>query len=61
MKITAYDYSIYGGLEGEVTMISPDTLQDEVKGMSITIAFISVPTVIILRINKVKISRYFRA
>ncbi|EMH4161539.1 HlyD family type I secretion periplasmic adaptor subunit [Pluralibacter gergoviae] len=31
VKITAYDYSIYGGMEGEVTMISPDTLQDEVK------------------------------
>ncbi|MCT4706596.1 HlyD family type I secretion periplasmic adaptor subunit [Enterobacteriaceae bacterium H16N7] len=31
VKITAYDYSIYGGLTGEVTMISPDTLQDEVK------------------------------
>lgn len=31
VKITAYDYSIYGGLEGEVTMISPDTIQDEVK------------------------------
>lgn len=31
VKITAYDYSIYGGLEGVVTLISPDTLQDEVK------------------------------
>ncbi|MCE9992849.1 HlyD family type I secretion periplasmic adaptor subunit [Enterobacter asburiae] len=31
VKITAYDYSIYGGLDGEVTMISPDTIQDEVK------------------------------
>ena len=31
VKVTAYDYSIYGGLEGEVTMISPDTMQDEVK------------------------------
>lgn len=31
VKITAYDYSIYGGLEGVVTMISPDTIQDEVK------------------------------
>lgn len=31
VKITAYDYHIYGGLEGEVTMISPDTIQDEVK------------------------------
>ncbi|WP_435926744.1 HlyD family efflux transporter periplasmic adaptor subunit [Dryocola sp. BD613] len=31
VKVTAYDYSIYGGLEGEVAMISPDTLQDAVK------------------------------
>ena len=31
VKITAYDYSIYGGLKGQVTVISPDTLRDEVK------------------------------
>ncbi len=31
VKITAYDYSIYGALKGEVTIISPDTIQDEVK------------------------------
>lgn len=31
VKITAYDYSIYGGLKGRVTVISPDTLRDEVK------------------------------
>jgi membrane fusion protein, adhesin transport system len=31
VKITAYDYAIYGGLEGEVSSISPDTIQDEVK------------------------------
>ncbi|RKT24383.1 adhesin transport system membrane fusion protein [Paraburkholderia sp. RAU2J] len=31
VKITAYDYSIYGGLRGKVTVISPDTIQDEVK------------------------------
>ena len=31
VKISAYDYSIYGGLNGKVTMISPDTLRDEVK------------------------------
>ncbi len=31
VKITAYDYSIYGGLKGRVTLISPDTIQDEVK------------------------------
>lgn len=29
VKIGAYDYSIYGGLTGKVTLISPDTLQDE--------------------------------
>lgn len=31
VKISAYDYSIYGGLEGKVVGISPDTLQDEFK------------------------------
>ena len=31
VKISAYDYSIYGGLEGKVTVISPDTIRDEVK------------------------------
>lgn len=29
VKITAYDYAVYGGLDGEVTLISPDTLSDE--------------------------------
>lgn len=29
VKVSAYDYSIYGGLEGKVTLISPDTLQDD--------------------------------
>lgn len=31
VKVTAYDYSIYGGLEGKVETIAPDTLRDEVK------------------------------
>ncbi|WJF89031.1 HlyD family efflux transporter periplasmic adaptor subunit [Paraburkholderia bonniea] len=31
VKITAYDYSIYGGLPGHVVTISPDTIQDDVK------------------------------
>lgn len=31
VKVTAYDYSIYGGLEGKVETIAPDTVQDEVK------------------------------
>ncbi len=29
VKITAYDYAIYGGLEGHVELISPDTLREE--------------------------------
>jgi adhesin transport system membrane fusion protein len=31
VKVTAYDYSIFGGLPGKVTTISPDTIQDDVK------------------------------
>lgn len=31
VKITAYDYSIFGGLEGRVASISPDTIRDEVN------------------------------
>lgn len=31
MKISAYDPAVYGTLDGHVTLISPDTLQDEVK------------------------------
>ncbi len=28
VKLSAYDYALYGGLDGRVTLISPDTLQD---------------------------------
>jgi adhesin transport system membrane fusion protein len=31
VKITAYDYAIYGGLKGKVQHISPDTLKDDKK------------------------------
>lgn len=31
VKVTAYDYAIYGGLEGEVETISPDTISDKIK------------------------------
>ncbi|WP_437887798.1 HlyD family efflux transporter periplasmic adaptor subunit [Phytobacter sp. V91] len=31
VKVTAYDSSIYGDLEGTVEVVSPDTLQDEVR------------------------------
>ncbi|WP_373780372.1 HlyD family type I secretion periplasmic adaptor subunit [Glaesserella sp.] len=29
VKLTAYDYAIYGGLNGVVTLLSPDTLHDQ--------------------------------
>lgn len=29
VKVTAYDFSIYGGLKGELVHISPDTFQDK--------------------------------
>ncbi|MBP6861613.1 MAG: HlyD family efflux transporter periplasmic adaptor subunit [Neisseriaceae bacterium] len=28
VKLSAYDYALYGGLEGELMLISPDTLKD---------------------------------
>ena len=31
VKVTAYDYAIYGGLPGRVVTISPDTIRDEIK------------------------------
>ena len=31
IKLDAYDYSIYGSLQGAVTYISPDTLSDEAR------------------------------
>ncbi|GGH10766.1 HlyD family type I secretion periplasmic adaptor subunit [Alsobacter metallidurans] len=33
VKISAYDYSVYGGLKGRITEVSPDALQDE-RGQS---------------------------
>ena len=34
VKLTAYDYSIYGGLEGKVARISADTFLNEEDGQS---------------------------
>ncbi|MPL83884.1 adhesin transport system membrane fusion protein [Rhodobacter sp. 140A] len=31
VKVSAYDYSIFGGMKGAVTTISPNTVRDEVK------------------------------
>ncbi|NLY59402.1 MAG: HlyD family efflux transporter periplasmic adaptor subunit [Gammaproteobacteria bacterium] len=35
VKITAYDYTVYGGLDGQVALISPDTIRDEAKPDSV--------------------------
>jgi len=32
VKLSAYDYAIYGGLDGTVEFISPDTLRDDRRG-----------------------------
>lgn len=34
VKVTAYDFGIYGGLKGKVEHISPDTLKDDQKAAS---------------------------
>jgi adhesin transport system membrane fusion protein len=34
LKVTAFDYSIYGDLEGRITNISPDTITDKASGDS---------------------------
>ena len=34
VKVTAYDFGIYGGLKGQVEHISPDTLKDDQKAAS---------------------------
>ncbi|MBP6018353.1 MAG: HlyD family efflux transporter periplasmic adaptor subunit [Burkholderiaceae bacterium] len=31
IKVTAYDYAIYGGLKGHIATISPDTVRDEIQ------------------------------
>lgn len=37
VKLTAYDYAIYGGLDGEVTLLSPGTLQDKKMGSELNL------------------------
>ena len=32
IKVSAYDFSIYGGLQSKVVRISADTIQDEIEG-----------------------------
>lgn len=37
VRLTAYDYAIYGGLDGEVTLLSPGTLQDRNMGSELNL------------------------
>ena len=32
IKVSAYDFSVYGSLDGEVILVSPDTIEEEVQG-----------------------------
>ena len=34
VKVSAYDYGIYGGLKGKINLISPDTLKDDQRAPS---------------------------
>lgn len=43
VKITAYDFSIYGGLEGEVSNVSADSLVDQDKGETYYQVYVATP------------------
>lgn len=45
VKLTAYDFVIYGGISGELTHISADTITDE-EGNSHYIGFVSLPSMV---------------
>ncbi len=63
VKITAYDYAIYGGLDGVVEgPFHGATIQDKVKPeIFCTIACLSAPTGTIYKINQDAVFRLFRA
>lgn len=44
VKLDAYDYTIYGSLPGEVIYISPDTLNEEIRGQEQTYYRVQVRT-----------------
>lgn len=45
VKLTAYDFVIYGGISGELTHISADTITDE-EGNSHYVGFVSLPSMV---------------
>ncbi len=56
VKVTAYDYSIYGGLSGTLEHISPDTLREE-RPNAIRAGLSDVYYKVIVRTNSASLSR----
>ncbi len=55
LKVTAFDYSIYGDLEGKITNISPDTIVDEDTGDSFYMIYVKTKKNYLLDNEKYKI------
>jgi adhesin transport system membrane fusion protein len=56
VKVTAYDYSIYGGLSGVLEHISPDTLREE-RPSAVRAGLSDVYYKVIVRTNSASLSR----
>lgn len=52
VKLSAYDYSLYGGLNGTIDLISPDTLQDDKRPSQLNLDPNNSYYRVIVRINK---------
>jgi len=55
LKVTAFDYSIYGDLEGKITNISPDTITDKDTGESHYLIYVKTKKNYLLDNEKYKI------
>lgn len=52
VKVTAYDFSIFGGLEGEVTNVSADSIVDKEKGETFYLVHVKTDTSELIRGDK---------
>jgi len=55
LKVTAFDYSIYGGLKGKIMNISPDTITDKIKRKKFYIVYVKTNKNYLLNNKKYKI------
>lgn len=55
VKFTAYDFSIYGGMEGKVVLISPDTVKDEKGNVFYTVRIKTDKNALVHKGEKLKI------